>query len=170
MVLGLSLATYTLLHVLISLVGIACGFVVMFGLLTSKRLDGWTALFLFSTVLTSVSGFAFPFTHFLPSHTIGIVSLVVLAVAIPARYTFHLAGRWRWVYVVGAATALYLNVFILVVQAFRHVPPLKAIAPTQTESPFFVAQVIVLVAFIGLTIVVTKRFHTEIEPATARAA
>src|SRR5216683_143878 len=103
MILGMTTATYTLLHVLISLVGIGSGLIVLWGLLTSKRLDGWTALFLATTVATSVTGFGFPFHHLLPSHIVGILSLVVLAVAIAARYRFHLAGAWRLIYVVGAA-------------------------------------------------------------------
>src|SRR5258708_6373393 len=102
MIFGMTLATYTFLHVLISLIGIGSGLIVMFGLLTGKRLDRWTGLFLITTVLTSVSGFGFPFTHLLPSHIVGIISLVLLAAAIPARYVFHLAGPWRWIYVVGA--------------------------------------------------------------------
>lgn len=165
MILGMSTATYTFLHVLISLVGIGSGLVVMFGFLTGKRLDGLTAIFLVTTVLTSVSGFGFPFDHLLPAHIVGIISLVILVVAIPARYVFHLAGSWRWIYVIGATTALYLNVFVLVVQSFMKVPPLKALAPTQTEPPFLLAQSVVLVVYLGLTVLATKRFH--IEPARA---
>jgi hypothetical protein len=165
MILGMSTATYTLLHVLISLVGIGSGLVVMFGFLTGKRLDGLTALFLTTTVLTSVSGFGFPFDHLLPSHKVAIISLVILAVAIPARYVFHLAGAWRSIHVIGAVTALYLNVFVLVVQSFMKVPALKALAPTQTEPPFLVTQLFVLLVFVGLTILSTKRFR--VEPARA---
>jgi hypothetical protein len=161
MILDMSTTTYTLLHVLISLVGIGSGLVVMFGFLTGKRLDGLTAIFLSTTVLTSVSGFGFPFDHLLPSHKVGIISLVILAVAIPARYVFHLAGSWRWIYVIGATTALYLNVFVLVVQSFMKVPALKALAPTQTEPPFLVAQSVVLVVYLSLTILATKRFHID---------
>ena len=133
----------------------------MFGLLTGKRLDGWTAIFLATTVLTSLSGFAFPVDHLLPSHIVGIISLVVLAVVIPARYVTHLAGAWRWIYVVGAALALYLNVFVAVVQAFLKVPALKALAPTQKEAPFLVAQVVVMVLFIVLGIFAVKNFRVE---------
>src|SRR5437879_3285247 len=154
-------ATYTILHVLISLVGIGSGFIVLFGLLANKRLDGWTALFLASTVATCVTGFGFPFHHLLPSHIVGIVSLVVLAVAIPARYRFHLAGAWRPIYVVGAAVALYLNVFVLVAQLFSKVPGLKALAPTQSEPPFLIAQLIVLTLFIALTLLPALRFRNE---------
>src|SRR3989454_7692228 len=132
MILGMTTSTFTIVHVLISLVGIASGLVVVFGLLTRKKLDGWTALFLATTVATSVTGFAFPFDHLLPSHKVGIISLVVLAVAILARYAFHLRGPWRWIYVVCAMVALYLNVFVGVVQAFLRIPLLHAIAPQQT--------------------------------------
>lgn len=161
MILGMSTATYTFLHVLISLVGIISGLIVMFGLVAGMRLDGLTAVVLTTTVLTSVTGFGFPFEHLLPSHKVGIISLVILAVAIPARYVFHLAGRWRAIYVVGAATALYLNVFVLVFQSFLKVPALKALAPPQKEPPFLVAQLLVLVIFATLTIFATVRFQPE---------
>ena len=165
MILGMSTATYTSLHVLISLVGIGSGLVVMSGFLTGKRLDGLTAIFLSSTVLTSVTGFGFPFDHLLPSHKVGIISLIVLAFAIAARYMFHLAGAWRWIYVIGAATALYLNVFVLVVQAFLKVPALKALAPTQKEPPFLLAQLVVLVVYLAFTILAAKKFHIQPAPA-----
>jgi hypothetical protein len=166
MILGMSAATYTLLHVLISLVGIGSGLIVMFGFLTGKRLDGLNGVFLVTTVLTSATGFGFPFEHLLPSHKVGILSLVVLAVAIPARYVYHLAGAWRKVYVVAASIALYLNVFVLVVQGFLKVPALKVLAPTQSEPPFLIAQLVVLVVFVGLTILSAKRFH--IDPVATR--
>jgi hypothetical protein len=161
MILGMTTATYTLLHVVVSLIGIGSGLVVVFGLLKAKPLDGWTALFLVSTVLTSVTGFGFPFDHFLPSHKVGILSLVVLAVAILARYAFHLAGAWRWLYVVGAVVALYFNVFVLVVQAFEKAPALRALAPTQSEPPFLITQLIVLVLFVVLGIFAVNRFRLE---------
>ena len=155
------MAAYTLMHVLISLVGIVAGFIVVFGLFGSKRLNGWTALFLATTVATSVTGFGFPVAHLMPSHIIGIISLVVLTIAILARYTFRLAGAWRWVYVVGAVLAFYLNFFVLIVQLFRKVPALEALAPTQTEPPFVVAQVAALVMFIVLGVAGVIRFHPE---------
>jgi len=165
MILGMSTATYTFLHVLISLIGIGSGLVVMFGFITGKRLDALTAVFLTTTALTSVTGFGFPFDHLLPSHKLGIISLVVLAIAIPARYVFYLAGSWRWIYVVGASMALYLNVFVLIAQLFMKVPALKTLAPTQSEPPFLVAQLLVLLIFVGLTILAAKRFH--LQPARA---
>ena len=153
------LTIYTIIHVVISLVGIASGFVVMYGLFNGRHLDGWTRLFLATTVATSVTGFGFPVHHFLPSHGVGILSLIVLTLAILARYTFHLAGAWRRVYVVGAAVALYLNVFVGIVQAFQKVPALKAMAPTQSELPFKLTQLGVITLFVGLTMVAAKRFR-----------
>jgi hypothetical protein len=161
MVFGMSLETYTLIHVLISLAGIGSGLVVLYGLLTGKRLDGWTAVFLATTVATSVTGFGFPFDHLLPAHKVGIISLVVLAVAISARYAFQLAGAWRIGYVVSAAMALYLNVFVGVVQSFEKVPGLKALAPKQTEPPFLISQHAVMFIFTVLTILAAVRFHPE---------
>jgi hypothetical protein len=161
MILGMSTATFTLLHVLISLVGIGSGFVVVYGLLAGKRLDGWTATFLTTTVLTSLTGFLFPVEHLLPSHVIGIISLVALAVAIPARYARHLAGPWRWIYVVSAVLALYLNCFVAVVQSFMKIPDLRALAPTQKEPPFLVAQGAVMSIFVVLGVLAVKKFRVD---------
>jgi len=161
MILGMSSSAYTVLHVVISLAGIGSGLVVMFGFLSGKRLDGWTGFFLITTAFTSISGFGFPFDHLLPSHILGIMSLVILAFAIPARYVFDLAGSWRSVYVIGSALALYFNVFVLVVQSFEKVPAFKALAPTQKEPPFVIAQLCVLLIFATLTVFATVRFHPE---------
>jgi hypothetical protein len=158
-VLGMSLETYTAVHVVISLVGIGSGLIVVFGMLNGKFLHGWNGLFLLTTVLTSVSGFGFPFAHLLPSHKVGIISLVVLAIAIVARYAQKLAGGWHRTYVICAVIALYLNVFVLVVQSFLKVPELHALAPSGNEPPFLVAQLIVLAIFIGLGIGAAKKFH-----------
>src|SRR6202521_1743052 len=136
MILGMT--TFTFVHVVLSLIGIFSGFVVVFGLLAGKRLDGWTALFLVTTVATSVTGFLFPFHKFLPSHATGIISMVALTVAVLARYVRHLDGAGRRTYVISAMIALYLNVFVLIAQAFQKVPALKAAAPTQSEPPFLV--------------------------------
>jgi glucose-6-phosphate-specific signal transduction histidine kinase len=155
------LHVYTIVHTLISLVGIFTGFVVLFGLLAGKRLDGWTKWFLITTVATSVTGFFFPFHGFTPAHGVGIISLLVLAVAIFARYPRHLAGHWRWIYVVTALLALYLNVFVGVVQAFLKVPALHAMAPTQTEPPFKLTQLVVLSLFVLLGIIAAIRFRPE---------
>jgi hypothetical protein len=161
MILGMSTAAFTLLHVLISLAGIASGLIVMYGLLTRNPLDRWTAFFLATTALTSLSGYLFPFTHLLPSQIVGAISLVVLAIAAIARYPKAMVGAWRRTYVITASIALYLNVFVLVVQSFEKVPALKALAPTQKEPPFLVAQLLVMAIFIALTILATKRFHAE---------
>jgi hypothetical protein len=161
MILGMPTALYTFLHVLISLVGIGSGLVVMYGFLGGKRFPGLTAVFLATTALTSLTGFGFPVEHLLPSHKVGILSLVILAVTAAARYGFHLAGIWRSIYVIGAAMALYLNVFVAVVQAFLKVPALKALAPTQKELPFVVAQIVVLLVFAGLTILAARRFRID---------
>ena len=161
MMLGMSLSTFTTVHVLISLVGIGSGFAVLLGLFSAKRVNGLTALFLLTTVLTSVTGFGFPFIHLLPSHKIAIISLLVLAIALLARYSFHMVGKWRSIYVVTAMIALYLNVFVLVFQSFEKVPALKAMAPTQSEPPFLVAQLAVMAIFIVLTIFAVKKFHPD---------
>jgi hypothetical protein len=163
------LTIYTIVHVVISLLGIFSGFVVLFGLLAGKRLDGWTKFFLVTTVATSVTGFFFPVHHFMPSHAVGIISLLVLAVAIYARCARHLAGAWRKIYVVGAAIALYLNVFVGIVQAFEKIPALKAMAPTQSEPPFKFTQLVVLALFVVLAIVAAVRFRDEPAGATTSA-
>jgi hypothetical protein len=149
--------TFTFVHVVISLVGIGSGLVVLAGLLTGKWLDGWTALFLLSTAATSLTGFGFPFDHLLPSHIIGIISLVALAAAAAARYGFHLADHWRWIYVTGAVISLYLNVFVLIVQLFVKVPGVHALAPTQAEPPFAIVQGAVLVLFVVLGVLAAVR-------------
>jgi hypothetical protein len=140
------MATFTLVHVLLSLVGIATGFVVVFVL---------------TTVATSLSGFLFPFHKLLPSHVIGIISLVTLAIALLARYLRHLTGAWRWIYAVNVVISLYLNVFVLVAQLFQKIPGLKALAPTQSEPPFLIAQVVVMAVFIALGIFAVRKFHVE---------
>jgi hypothetical protein len=155
------MTTYTVIHVVISLVGIGSGVVVLFGLLTGQRLDRWTALFLASTVATSATGFGFPVDRVLPSHIVGGISLVVLAIAIYARYGRQLAGRWRTVYVVLAVVSLYLNLFVGVVQAFLRIPALRTMAPTQSEPPFVLTQLAVLALFIALSIAAVLRFRIE---------
>jgi hypothetical protein len=155
----LGMPPFTFFHVLVSLVGIGSGVVVLWGLLTGRRLDGWTVVFLSTTVATSVTGFGFPFFGLLPSHVVGILSLIILAAAIVARYVRHLAGAARATYVVGGVTALYLNVFVLLVQLFKRNTALHALAPTQTEAPFKLTQLVVLAAFVALTVAAVKRFR-----------
>ncbi len=153
--------TFTFVHVALSLIGIATGIIVFLGFIANAEMAGLTAIFLLTTVLTSVTGFGFPFTKLLPSHIVGIISLVFLAGALYALYVAHLAGAWRWVYVVTASVALYLNVFVLIVQLFQKVPALHAVAPTQAETPFVAAQGITLVVFIALGYLAVRRFRTD---------
>ena len=157
MVLGMTIEAFTRLHVVISLVGIGSGLVAVFAMLGGRRREGWTTLFLGSTVLTSVTGFGFPFDHLLPSHKVGIISLAVLTLALVGRYVTHFRGSWRWIYVVSCVIALYLNVFVLVAQLFQKVPALATMAPTQSEPPFQVAQLVVLALFVWLGVLAVKR-------------
>jgi hypothetical protein len=166
MVIGLSIHTFTIVHVGITLVAIASGLVVLFGMLGAYRLPAWTALFLVTTILTSVTGFMFPIHGFTPALGIGAVSMLVLAVALIALYAKHLVGSWRWIYVVAAVAALYFNVLVLIVQSFQKVPTLNTLAPTQSELPFLIAQGVALMAFLFLGIAAVFRFR----PAPAIAA
>lgn len=168
MILGMSTSTFTLIHVLLSLTGIGSGFVVVFGLLNRKRLDGWTAIFLSTTILTSVTGFLFPITKITPGIILGILSLLVLTPTLLARYVYQLHRGWRSTYVISAMVALYFNCFVAIVQAFEKVPALKAIAPTQKEPPFAIAQLTLLVFFVVLGVFAVKKFHID-EPVAARA-
>ena len=152
---------YTLTHVVLSLVGIFAGLVVAGGLVAGKRLEGWTGIFLVATVATNVTGFGFPFVTLLPSHVVGVISLIVLNVVIIARYVKHLAGPWRSIYTLGAVLALYLNVFVLLVQLFRRLPALIVAAPTQKEPPFLVTQLLVLALFVWLARAAVKGFRTQ---------
>jgi hypothetical protein len=161
MILGMSLSTFTTVHVIISLIAIVSGIIVMFGLLGSKRMPGMTAIFLLFTILTSATGFLFPFEKLLPSHMVGILSLVLLLIACFALYAMKLSGAWRWIYVVTAMTALYLNIFVLIIQAFLKVPALHALAPSvpPSEPPFAVIQGLVLVFFVIVIIGAVRRFR-----------
>jgi len=161
MVLGMSLATFTMVHVIISLIGIVSGIIVMFGMLGSQRQPGLTAIFLLFTILTSATGFLFPFTQLLPSHMIGILSLVLLAIACLALYGMKLSGAWRWIYAVTALLSLYFNVFVLVIQSFLKIPALTALAPGNPPSGpvFAVVQGLVLLFFIVVIVGAVKRFR-----------
>jgi hypothetical protein len=160
------LQAFTLFHVILSLVGIGSGFVVAFGFLTSKRLDGWATLFLSTTVATSVTGFLFPFHGVTRGIVLGVLSLIALAFAILARYRYRLAAGWRRTYVIGSVIALYLNVFVLIAQLFDKVPALKALAPTKSEPPFQVTQLVVLVLFVVLGIRAVFKFQSTLAPLT----
>jgi len=146
------LKLFTQFHVAISLLGIASGFVVLFGMLTGDPMASWTAFFLAMTIATSVTGFFFPFQKLLPSHIVGILSLLLLGLAVYARYAAHLVGSFAWIYAVCVVIAQYLNFFVLIVQSFQKVPALKKLAPTQTENPFKIAKGVALLAFVGLGI------------------
>src|SRR5881392_763695 len=158
------LQIYTIIHTLISLVAIVTGIVVVFGMLAGNRLDGWTKWFLITAVSTTITGFFFPFHGFTPAIGLGIISLPFLALTIFARYSKRLAGLWRWVFAVGAVICLYFNLFVLVVQLFEKIPALHALAPTQTEPPFKLTQLVVLALFALLTIIAAIRFRPEQVP------
>jgi hypothetical protein len=159
MILGMSLATYTTVHVIISLIGIASGFIVLFGLLRGTLFTRWNSLFLITTVLTSVTGFGFPNTKVTPGIILGILSLIALAIAIFALYVRHLNRVWRRTYAITAMIALYFNVFVLVVQLFEKVPAIHALAPTQTEAPFKIAQLLLLVLFAIFISAAARKFR-----------
>ena len=161
MILGMSLSAFTTLHVVISLIAIASGIIVMFGLLGSNRMPGLTAIFLLFTILTSATGFLFPFEKLLPSHVVGILSLVLLAIACLALYVMKLSGAWRWIYVLTALASLYFNVFVLVIQSFLKVPALTALAPGNPPSGpvFAVVQGIVLLFFVVMIIGAMRRYR-----------
>jgi hypothetical protein len=168
MILGISTAAFTQFHVLLSLIGIAAGLIVALAMLRANRQPVVMALFLLTTVATSVTGFMFHFASFGPPEIVGVISLVVLSVAILAVYAFKLAGSWRWIYVAAAVCALYLNVFVAVVQTFQKVPFFHALAPTQTELPFIVAQGVVLIAFVALGIAAARKYHPAAAAPPAR--
>lgn len=159
MIAGLSIENFTILHTAISLVAIASGLIVLAGMLRARRLPGWTALFLVTTVLTSVTGFMFPINGLTPAIIFGVISIVILAIALMALYVKHLSGVWRWIYVTTALAALYLNVFVLIVQSFQKVPALQKLAPTQSEPPFAIAQGVALIAFLVLGTLAARRFR-----------
>ena len=155
------LQIYTIIHTLISLIAIFTGIVVVFGMLAGAQLNGWTKWFLITAVATTVTGFFFPFHGFTPAIGLGIISLPFLALTIYARYPKQLAGAWRWIYAIGAVICLYFNLFVLVVQLFEKVPAVHAMAPTQTEPPFKLTQVTVLLLSVLLSIVAAIRFRPE---------
>jgi hypothetical protein len=161
MILGMSIANFTLFHVVLSLVGIASGFIAIVGMLGNKRFAGWTALFLLTTIATSVTGFMFPSASpgLDPAQIVGIISLVFLGIALLARYSFHLAGKSRWIYVITAVVAQWFNCFVAVIQSFQKIPFAHALAPTQKEPPFLIAQVAVLAILIVSGVLAVRRFH-----------
>jgi hypothetical protein len=151
-----------MLHVIISLIGIGTGFIVLFGLINGRLLSPWNAVFLVTTILTSLTGFAFPNDKITPGIILGILSMIVLAIALAALYVFHLRGAWRRIYAITAMIALYFNVFVLIAQIFEHVPGFHALAPTGTETPFKLAQTLLLVLFAVLITTAAKKFRTPL--------
>jgi len=158
---GIPTELFLQIHVVLSLIGIASGLVVLYGLVAGKLFGGWTALFLVTTILTAVTGFPLAPFGLDPARIVGIILLVLMAAAVLALYAFHLAGAWRWIYVVTAVAGLYLNCFVGVVQAFQKLAFLRALAPTQSEPPFLIAQVAVLVALVVLGVLAVVRFHPQ---------
>ncbi|HYV69774.1 MAG TPA: hypothetical protein VE970_06660, partial [Pseudolabrys sp.] len=159
MILGMSVGAFTLLHVVITLIAIGSGLIVVGGMFASHKLPGTTALFLFTTALTSVTGFLFPIHGFTPALGVGIVACLVLALALLALYKERLVGAWRPIYVITAIVSLYLNVFVLVAQSFMKVSGLNTLAPTQSEPPFAITQGVVLVIFIIIALIAVVRFR-----------
>ena len=159
MIAGLSIENFTILHTAISLIAIASGVIVLAGMLRARKLPGWTALFLVTTVLTSVTGFMFPINGLTPGIVIGLISIVILAIALMALYLKNLSGAWRWIYVVTALIALYFNVFVLIVQSFQKVQALQRLAPTQSEPPFLIVQGVALIAILVLGTQAARKFR-----------
>ena len=157
----LDLTTFTGIHTVLSLVALVAGVVVVIGLLGARTLPLMTALFLVTAVATSVTGFGFPFSTLLPSHYVGAISLVVLALVILARYVYGLSGAWRWIYAVGTVIASYFLVFVGIAQLFKKVPALAAVAPTLSETPFAATQGVVLVLFVVLAIAALRAFRPD---------
>jgi len=162
MIAGLSIENFTILHTAISLIAIASGLVVLAGMLRARRLPGWTAVFLVTTVFTSVTGFMFPINGLTPAIVFGLISIVILVIALAALYLKHLSGAWRWIYVTTALVALYLNVFVLIVQSFQKLPALQKLAPTQSEPPFLIAQAAALIAFLILGAMAARKFRPDL--------
>src|SRR5499427_3419844 len=156
---GIPTDTFLQIHVILSLVGIASGLVVLYGLLTGNPLAAWTAIFLVTTILTGVTGFPLPPFGFDPPRAVGIILLILLALAVLALYAFRLAGVWRSIYIITAIMALYLNVFVGVTQAFQKLTFLQPLAPTQSEPPFVIAQIAVLLIFIVVGVLAVRKFH-----------
>jgi len=146
------LNAFTAFHVALSLIGISSGVVAIYELLKAKTPGLWTKTFLATTAATSLTGFLFPFRGFTPAHVLGVLSLIALVIASLSIYRYHLRGGWRRTYAITAVMALYFNVFVLIVQLFRRVPALNASAPTQSEPPFQIAQLTVLLLFAAIGI------------------
>lgn len=165
MILGMSIPAFTLLHTIISVIGLLSGLIVLGGMYGAQRLPGWTALFLLTTALTSITGFFFPNAKITPGQIFGAITLIVMVPTLIGLYGFHLRGAWRWIYTGGAVIVLYLNFFVLVAQLFAKVTVLQPLAPTQSEPPFLITEVVVLAIFVVLGILALVKFHPERRPA-----
>jgi hypothetical protein len=159
MILGMTLRMFTYLHVYISLIAIGAGFIVVYGMIAARRVPLLTAVFLFMTALTSLTGFLFPFKGVTPAIVLGLLSLIVLVIAIIARRRSQTSGIWRGTYVISSILALYFNFFVLIVQSFQKIPSVHALAPTQTELPFKLAQLATLIVVVVVTIVAFKKYR-----------
>jgi hypothetical protein len=155
------LATFTAIHTAISIVAIVAGLFAVYGLFTSAESPFWSGLFLVTAILTSLTGFGFPFSQLLPSHVVGLIALIVLAVVLLARFVFRNHGAWRWIYASGMVISLYFLVFVAIAQAFAKIPALRATAPTQSELPFALTQGLALVLFIALAIAASRTFRPQ---------
>jgi hypothetical protein len=159
------LLAFTLFHTALSLIQFVSGFVVVFALMGSRDGGTWMPVYLASGIATSVTGFMFPVSGFLPSHAFGILSLALFAVILLARYKFHLAGAWRGIFVASLVLTVYLDAFVAIVQAFLKIPSLHALAPNGSEPPFAIAQAILLVLFIALGVIASRSYHPAAKPA-----
>ena len=165
MILGMSTAEFTLLHVVISVIAIFSGFIVLGAMYANKYLPAWTGLFLLTTALTSITGFFFPNAKITPGQVFGAVTLIVMVPTLIGLYGFHLRGAWRWIYTGGAVIILFLNCFVLIAQTFVKVPVLHDLAPTQSEPPFLISELVVLAVFVVLGILALVKFHPGRAPA-----
>ena len=163
------MSTFTWVHTALSVAALIAGLIVVIGLFSSKTLGGWTAIFLATAIATSATGFGFPFQSFGASHWIGVISLVVLVLAVLARYVLLYAGAWRWLYAVCTVVAFYFLVFVLIAQAFKKVPALAALAPTLSEPPFAIAQVVAMVIFVVIAVATARKFRPRARKFSAPA-
>ena len=157
------MATYTIVHVVLSLIGIGSGAIVLRGLLRGEPLPRWTSIFLAATTATTLTGFGFPYHGLLPVHGVGFATVAALAIAIAARYVRRFAGAWRALYAIAAVASLYLNVVVLVAQLFMKVPALARLAPTLAEWPFVAAQAALFAVFAGFALAAARRFRPALQ-------
>ena len=162
MVLTMNLSTFTAIHTALSVIALLSGVVVLIGLLRSQRCPLVTLLYFVTAIATSATGFGFPNTTFTPAEVVGVISLVLLGIAVLARYSYAFAGSARWLYVLGVTLSLYFLFFVLVAQAFSKIAALRVFAPTQSEPPFAIAQGVLLLVFVAITVATVRKFHPKI--------